>query len=88
MQAFTDRPARTLPRARGGIQADWIAACKGEGPAPCSNFVDHAADLTEMTLLGNVALRAGKPIAWDPVRGECTGAPETARFIHKHYRLF
>jgi predicted dehydrogenase len=88
MQAFTVRPPKILPRVKGGIHADWIAACKGEGPAPCSNFVDHAADLTELVLLGNVAIRSGKPIDWDPVRGVCVGAPEMARFIHKKYRLF
>jgi len=88
MNAFTRRPPKIVARVKGGIHADWIAACKGQGPAPCSNFVDHAADLTEMTLLGNVAIRAGKPIEWDPVRGVCPGAPEVSRFLSQNYRLF
>src|SRR5436190_20217148 len=42
---------------------EWIEACKG-GPAPYSNF-DVAAYLTEIILLGCVALRTGKKLQWD-----------------------
>lgn len=87
MRAFTDRPPKRLPRVPGGIMADWIRACKG-GPAPCSNFIDHAADLTEMVLLGNLAIRVGQPIEWDAARGVCANLPSATRFIHKNYRVF
>ena len=87
MRAFTDRPPKRLPRVPGGIMKDWIRACKG-GPAPCSNFVDHAADLTEMILLGNLAIRAGQPIEWDATQGVCSNLPAATRFIHKNYRVF
>ena len=42
---------------------EWIAACKG-GPPGYSDF-DIAAYLTEIILLGCVALRVGKKIEWD-----------------------
>ncbi|HRE81418.1 MAG TPA: Gfo/Idh/MocA family oxidoreductase [Opitutaceae bacterium] len=87
MAAFTDRPAKKLPRVTGGIMKDFVNACKG-GPAPCSNFIDHAADLTEMVLLGNLAIRAGAPIDWDSKSGLCRGLPSASRFVHKNYRVF
>lgn len=87
MRTFTDRPPKRLPRVPGGIMRDFVNACKG-GPAACSNFVDHACDLTEMVLLGNVALRAGQPIDWDSSRGICRNLPSADRFIHKNYRVF
>ena len=87
MRTFIDRPAKRLPRVPGGIMKDFIQACKG-GTAPCSNFVDHAADLTEMVLLGNLAIRAGQPIDWDSSRGICRNLPSASRFIHKNYRIF
>ena len=42
---------------------DWLDACKG-GPQPRANFA-YSAKLTEMVLLGNVALCAGVRIEWD-----------------------
>ena len=61
------RPARTLPRVRGTHQEDFFRACRGGAPAS-SNF-DHAGPLTELVLLGNLAVRAGegRRIQWDSV---------------------
>ena len=51
-------PAPTLPRIpEENHNRDWLDACKG-GRTACSNF-DYAVPLTEMVLLGNVALRLG-----------------------------
>jgi predicted dehydrogenase len=55
-------PEPTLPRnGKGdeGQKAEWVAAIRGGQPA-MSNF-NYAATLTECILLGNVAMRAGKP---------------------------
>lgn len=82
-----NRPPRILPRVPGNNpHAEWVAACHG-GPAPGSRIDGYAADLTEMTLLGNLAMRT-QPIEWDPVAGRCVGAPEVDRLIHKNYRDF
>ncbi|OAM88805.1 Gfo/Idh/MocA family oxidoreductase [Termitidicoccus mucosus] len=87
-QAFT-RPPKTLPRVpKSDNKLEWINACKGSGIAPCSNFVDHACDLTEVVLLGNLALRAGQPIQWNPATASCDGRPDLDRYINKNYRLF
>jgi predicted dehydrogenase len=89
MKAFTNRPPRTIPRvSKANSYQEWISACKGQGPAPGSNFVDHACDLTEFVLLGNVAIRAGQPIEWDAERMTCTNLPEADRFIRKSYRVY
>lgn len=63
---------------------EWIAACKG-GPAPYSNF-DIAAYLTEIILLGCVALRVGKRLEWDGPNMRATNAPEAAQFVRPPYR--
>lgn len=53
---------------------EWTGACKG-GPAAQSNF-DYAALLTEVVLLGNIATRLGRKIAWDGPGMKVPGAPE------------
>jgi predicted dehydrogenase len=77
------RPPRTLPRVKGH-HADWLQACKGGTPA-CSNF-DYGAPLCELTLLGNVALRAGKRLQWDGPAMKATNAPDADQFLTDTYR--
>ncbi|NOY81994.1 MAG: Gfo/Idh/MocA family oxidoreductase [Kiritimatiellaeota bacterium] len=81
------KPPRMLDRVKGGHYQEWIRACKGGKPAG-SNFPDHAGPLTEMVLLGNVAVRAGKRVAWDDRRLRCANAPEADRFIREPFRVF
>ena len=81
---------QTIPRNAFQGDADarqhleWIAACKG-GPTPYSNF-DIAAYLTEIILLGCVALRTGKKLEWDGPNMKATNAPESAQFVKRNYR--
>ena len=63
---------------------EWIAACKG-GPPGYSDF-DIAARLTEIILLGCVALRVGRKIEWDGPNMLARNAPEAAQFIRRNYR--
>jgi hypothetical protein len=63
---------------------EWIAACKG-GPEGYSNF-NVAAYLTEIILLGCVALRVGKKLEWDGPAMKATNAPEAAKFVKRTYR--
>ncbi|HXD85818.1 MAG TPA: Gfo/Idh/MocA family oxidoreductase [Urbifossiella sp.] len=67
-----------------GHYAEWIHACKTGSPTTC-NF-DYAGWLTESNHLGNVAYRAGKKLAWDPVAMKATNCPEADAFIHREYR--
>jgi hypothetical protein len=63
---------------------EWIAACKGGRPG-YSNF-DIAAYLTEIILLGCVALRVGRKIEWDGPNMRATNTPEAAQYIRREYR--
>lgn len=78
------KPPTVLPRSPGHYQ-EWIDACKGGKPAG-SNFVDHAALLAEVVLLGNVAIRANAKLEWDAANMRVTNNEEANRFINPPYR--
>lgn len=77
-------PAKTIPRVKGGGIAEWIRACKG-GPIAGSNF-SVSTRLTELCLLSNVAVRAGRAIDWDADAMAVTNFPEANRYLTKEYR--
>ena len=76
-------PPETLPRSIGHWQ-EWIAACKGGAPAGM-NF-DVAGPLTEAVLLGNIAIRTGKPLTWDTATLKITNFPEADALVRGNYR--
>ena len=78
-------PAETLPRSNGHHR-DWLDACKGGKPAS-ANF-EYSAALTEIGLLGLVAMRLGngKKIYWDAKAMKATNAPEADPFLKEKYR--
>jgi predicted dehydrogenase len=78
-----ERPPRTIPRVEGH-HADWLQACKGGRPA-CSNF-GYGAGLSELVLLGNVALRSRKRLSWDAAAMKATNAPEADAYLEETYR--
>jgi hypothetical protein len=77
------RPAKTLPRVEGH-HADWLQACKGGRPAS-SNF-GYGAPITELVLLGNVALRTRKLLRGDASSMRATNAPEADPYLREAYR--
>lgn len=86
MREFAENlPPQTIPTSPGVYQ-EWIEACKG-GPKPGANF-DYAGPLTEMVLLGNLAVRTGERIEWDGANMVCTNVPEANKYVRKSYRLF
>jgi predicted dehydrogenase len=83
-------PPQTLPRSIGHYN-EWIEACKG-GAAAGSNF-DWAGPLTEVVLLGNVALRpelreelTAKRLMWDGPNMRFTNSAVANRFLKRDYR--
>jgi predicted dehydrogenase len=74
---------QSIPRSPGHY-VEWIRAIRGGDPA-YSNF-DIAAYLTEIILLGCVALQVGKKLEWDGPNMRATNAPEAARFVKREYR--
>ena len=77
------QPKPTIPRSKGHHR-DWIDACKGGQPAS-SNF-EYGARLTEIVLLGVVALRTGTTLRWDGPNMKATNAPQLEPVIHGHFR--
>lgn len=82
MQTYK-KPAPTLPRSIGHYQ-EWIAACKGGPPAGCQ--FGYGAMLTEIVLLGNIAIRTGKKLYWDPANLRITNDEEANKYIRAPYR--
>ena len=76
-------PPRTIPDSIGH-HAEWIQACKTGGPTTC-NF-DYSGTLTETILLGNVAYRVGKKLAWDPAALKAANCPEADQYLQTRYR--
>ena len=68
-----------------GVYKEWIAAIK-EGTQPGSSFASHSGPLTEMIVLGNLAVRSGRTIELDPVSGvlKTTGIPN--EWVLPNYR--
>jgi predicted dehydrogenase len=85
MRAFA-RPPRTLERVPEGHHGNWLRGIRGEIENPVSHF-DYAGPLTEMALLGNVAIRSGVAFRWDARNLRCD-RPEAQAFIDKTYRVF
>ncbi|HIJ70443.1 MAG TPA: Gfo/Idh/MocA family oxidoreductase [Planctomycetes bacterium] len=84
MKAYK-RPPKTIPRVKMSHEQNWITACKGGRPA-CSNF-DYAGPLTEMVLLGNIALRyPGERLEWDGQKMKVTNIDEANQYVQPRYR--
>jgi predicted dehydrogenase len=77
------KPKPTLARSKGHHR-DWLDACKG-GPPASSNF-EYGARLTELALLGALALRLGRRVDWDTERMEARGISEAEAIIREPYR--
>ncbi len=83
-------PEPSIPPSPGHYQ-EWINACKG-GPPANSNF-DWAGPLTEVVLMGNVALRMGlkekldsQKLLWDADTRQFSNLPEANTYLTKEYR--
>lgn len=76
-------PEPILPRVVDE-DVEFLQACQG-GPPALSNFVD-AGPFTEVVLLGNLAVRLGKKIAWDGSNMKASNAPEADALIKPTYR--
>jgi predicted dehydrogenase len=80
------RPAKSIPRSPG-IHEEWIAAIK-EGKKSTTDF-SYSATLTEVMLLGNIAMRTAETktvLEWDPIKMEFPNLPEANQYLHKQYR--
>ena len=76
-------PPKTIPRSPGHHE-EWIKACKG-GKLPTANF-NFSGPLTEVLLLGNIAIRTGEKLLWDGANMKITNVPEANNYIRRQYR--
>jgi predicted dehydrogenase len=81
---YKPRSKDALIPSLGGFQEEWINACKGSLKTSCD--FDSGGKLIEMMLLGLVAYRAGKPIAYDGAAGKVTDNPEADALLRRQYR--
>ena len=84
------KPPKILPRSIGHYK-EWVEACKG-GKSGGSNF-EFAGPLTEVVLMGNIALRkelkeelTRKKLIWDGPNMKVTNLPKANLYIHRQYR--
>jgi predicted dehydrogenase len=84
LQKSVGDPPRTLPRITTSHEVNWSDACKGKGQA--STPIVYAAKLTEVMLLGVVALRAGTKIHYDGAEMRVTNSREGNDLLKREYR--
>jgi len=79
------KPRQKLSRIPGeDHEMNWVDAAKGNAEASCP--FEYAARLTEVMLLGVVALRAGKKILYDGPNMKVTNVPQANDFLRREYR--
>jgi len=81
-----------IPRNKYGVDGksnhaqEWLTAVKENKPEICYSRFEITSRLTEIMLLGCVALRAGKTIEWDGPKMVAKNCPEAAVFIKRENR--
>jgi predicted dehydrogenase len=77
-------PTQKLPRITVSHEQNWADAAKGKNEASCP--IEYAARLTEVMLLGVVALRAGTKIHYDGADMRITNPASANEFLRRDYR--
>src|ERR1019366_9002985 len=85
---FAERiPRNTYGKNNGLAHAqEWLTAIKENKPELCYSRFEITSRLTEIMLLGCVALRVGKKIEWDGPKMVARNCPEAAPFIKRENR--
>ena len=66
------------------VHKDWVTAIKAGKQAPC--HFGYAGPFTEAYQLGNIALRIGHQIEWDPLAFRITNCREANPLLRREYR--
>jgi hypothetical protein len=77
-------PPVTLPRIATSHEMNWVEAAKGKTEPSCP--FSYASRLTEVMLLGIVALRAGTKIHYDGGQMRITNVPGANDLLTREYR--
>jgi predicted dehydrogenase len=73
-------------RGDQGQKNEWVEAIKAGKPELALSNFDYAGLLTAAFLLGNVAVRTGKPFTWDGEACKAKDNDAAAKFIRREYR--
>jgi len=87
MQALPRSPQRLerVPGSIDGHEKDWVRACKDGKPAS-TNF-DYAGPLSEVALMGNLAVRfPNRVLLWDGEKMNVTNEPAADAHVRRQYR--
>jgi predicted dehydrogenase len=79
------KPEAVLPNSPGHYKEWAQAIAANDSTLAISNF-EYSARLTETVLLGNLALKAGKEVKWDPVAGKATNDEAINKLLGREYR--
>ena len=80
-----NQPKSYIPRVNTSHEKDWIRACKDGNPA--SSSFDYGGPLTEMALLGMIAIRCkNEKLLWDSKNLRFTNNEKANSLLHKEYR--
>jgi predicted dehydrogenase len=82
IEEYAKPPERNWGREE--VHKDWVTAIKAGKQAPC-NFA-YAGPFTEAYLLGNIALRVGHRVEWDPLAFRITNCQEANHYLRREYR--
>ena len=86
MKTFTV-PPKTAERSKGGHYGEWLNAIRAKDPALAKCNFDYATFLTEVMLLGCIAVRAGSGVklTWDAEKMK-TDHDGANRYLQHEYR--
>ena len=78
-------PAKKYERSPkpGAPQEEWTLAIKNGKAFDFMSKFDYSIPLTELCLIGGLAMRVGKKIEWNSAKLEVVGMPEASKFIKR-----
>ena len=65
---------------------EWVEAIRAGKPTIALSNFDYASTLTESMLLGNVAVRSGESIDYDPATGRITNSSTASQYLKPYFR--
>ena len=83
------RPCRGSREGRNGDQnhkQEWVEAIRAGKPSHALSNFEYASTLTESMLLGNVAVRSGEAIDYDPATGHITNSSTASQYLKPYFR--
>ena len=80
------RVTRTARDIDANQKKEWVDAIRAGKPSIALSNFDYSATLTESMLLGNVAVRSGQAIDYNPETGEIANNSEASRYLKPYFR--